>query len=301
MVIETRRNNSGGLGFTLLEMLLTVALLLALLAAVVFNFESAKRGADLEEGGRQMEALIRFAGAQAANTGKAVQFRFGEDVPISSDTNSVSAVSTNSARANSLNDIPAIDELEDWGAKLRVVYEADPVLQPGIFVDLPEAKPFLEAISDRVRIEKVRTPERLVNQSTNELAMIETVAKPEGANSVTFYPDGSSQTVDIFLISREREDLREMIVHLDGVTGGVRTELRSTDDLVPIEWMEDENSAEKKQTSTEKGSTKEPTKEPTTDTTSTTDPSAMPEDPAFENPTKNNQTAKTNLFEDFPE
>lgn len=290
MVTETRRRKSDGAGFTLLEILLTVALLLALLAAVVYNFESAKRGSDLEEGARQFEALIRFAGAQAANSGKTVQFRFGNDVAFSSstDTNSISTTST-----NSVNDVPAIDDLEDWGAKLRVVYELDPVLQPGVFVDLPEAAAFLQALGDRVRIEKVQMPERPVNQSTNEMALAE-VARAE-ANTVTFYPDGSSETVDIFLVSREREDLREMVLHLDGVTGRVRTELHSGDDLVPIEWMDDENSSQQqKQTSMETGSTKEPVTE------TSSQPTPMPEDPAFENPAKND-TTKTNIFEDFPQ
>jgi type II secretory pathway pseudopilin PulG len=291
MVIETRRKKTDGLGFTLLELLLTVALLLALLAAVVYNFESAKRGSDLEEGARQVEALIRFAGAQAANSGKAVQLRFGEEVTVSSSTNSTSETS-----ASAVKDIPAIEDLEDWGTKLRVVYEIDPVLQPGVFVDLPEGKAFLEAIGERVRIEKVRTPERPLNQSTNELAIVEGTAKTDGASSVTFYPDGSSETVDIFLISKEREDFREMIVRLDGVTGSVRTELRALDDLVPIEWMEDENSPQT-QTSTETGSTKEPAP---VETTSSATPPQMPEDPAFSEPTKND-TTKTDAFEDFPE
>src|SRR3954463_11980099 len=104
MATETRRKKGDGAGFTLLEILLTVALLLALLGAVVYNFESAKRGADLEEGARQLEALIRFCGAQAANSGKTVQFRLGDDVASSSSTNSVSATSP-----NSMNNIPAIE------------------------------------------------------------------------------------------------------------------------------------------------------------------------------------------------
>src|ERR1041385_8373438 len=79
MVFRTRRKRTDGAGFTLLELLLTVALLLALLAAVVYNFQSAQRGADLDEGTRQVEALIRFAAAQAANSGKMVQVRFGDD------------------------------------------------------------------------------------------------------------------------------------------------------------------------------------------------------------------------------
>jgi type II secretory pathway pseudopilin PulG len=290
MATETRRKNYGGLGFTLLEVLLTVVLLLALMAAVVYNFESAKRGSDLEEGARQVEALVRFAGAQAANSGKAVQLRFGEDVTISSSTNPVSESST-----NSVNDIPAIENLEDWGTKLRVVYESDPVLQPGVFVDLAEAKPFLDAIAERVRIEKVRTPERPLNQSTNELAMTEGAAKSDGASAVTFYPDGTSETVDIFLISKEREDLREMVVRVDGVTGSVRAESRATEDLVPVEWMDDGTSPQKKKAVTEAGSTKEPTV-----TEASGQPTPMPEDPAFEPPTKTELT-KTNIFEDFPE
>ena len=77
MVIETRRKKTDGLAFTLLETLLVVVILIALLGAIVYNFESARRGSDLEEGARQVEALVRFAGAHAANNGKAVQFQIG--------------------------------------------------------------------------------------------------------------------------------------------------------------------------------------------------------------------------------
>src|SRR3954451_1026276 len=114
MVSRTRPNKTGGRGFTLLEMLLVMALLVALLGAIIFNFSSLQRGADLQEGARQFEALVRFAGAQAANSGRAVQLRFGGD-------------------AGSTNMVDVTDDVEDWGAKLRVVWEPDPVLQPGVF------------------------------------------------------------------------------------------------------------------------------------------------------------------------
>jgi type II secretory pathway pseudopilin PulG len=295
MVIRTRRNNSDGLGFTLVELLLTVALLLALLAAVIFNFQSAQRGTDLEEGARQMQALIRFAGAQAANIGKAVQLRFGENTTSSSSsgTNSVSDVSTNSTDAKkAVNDFASIEDLEHWGTKLRVVYEADPVLQPGVFVDLPEASSFVQAIGDRVRIDSVRWPERPLNQATNELAV---APQTTTANAVTFYPDGSSDTIDIVLVSKEREDFREMILHVDGVTGNVRAELKSGDDLVPIEWMDDPNSSDKKQSAPTATASSEPKPE------AATQPPPMPEDPAFEQPEKNKtETTRTNAFDDFP-
>src|SRR5205085_8870996 len=107
--------------------------------------------ADLQEGARQFEALVRFAGAQAANSGRAVQLRFGDD-------------------AGSTNRVEVTDDVEGWGAKLRVVWEPDPVLQPGVFVDLPEAAQFVEAIGNRVRIDKVRIPQRPLNLGTNDLA-----------------------------------------------------------------------------------------------------------------------------------
>jgi type II secretory pathway pseudopilin PulG len=299
MVTLTRRKKNDGGAFTLLELLLTVALLMALLAAVVFNFQSAQQGADLDEGARQFEALIRFAGAQAANSGKAVQFRFGDDAAfgLPSGTSSSATASATSANAatNSVKDLASIGDLEDWGAKLRVVYEADPVLQPGVFVDLPEAATLLEEIGNRVRIEKVQMPERPLNQGTNDLAVAQDT--PATATSVTFYPDGSSETADIFLVSKAREDFRELIVHLDGVTGRIRHEFKSGDDLVPVEWMEDENSSLHNQASMPGTAAPDssPEKSPTTET------APMPEDPAFVQPdSTKSETSKTNAFDDFP-
>lgn len=299
MVIRTRRYSFDGHGFTLLELLLTVALLIGLLAAVVYNFQSAQRGADLEEGARQFEALIRFAGAQAANSGKAVQFRFGDDAGSNSpsDTNSTTSASNGASNSfsNSVNDFASSDAVEDWGAKLHVVYEVDPVLQPGVFVNLPEAVSFVEAIGDRVRIEKVRMPERPMNQGTNDLAAAKESAGPRTA---TFFPDGSSESADIVLVSKEREDFRELIVHLDGVTGRIRKELKSADDLVPVEWMDDQNSSKRNQTSAANPQATAPTPP---EKSIQSQPAPMPEDPAFEQPEKTkSEITKTNAFDDFP-
>jgi type II secretory pathway pseudopilin PulG len=289
MVIETRRKNTDGLAFTLLEMLLTVALLVALLGAVVYNFESARRGSDLEEGARQVEALVRFASAHAASSGKAVQFRFGDDVTSDSSTNSTSDLSK-----PVVNDFDAIEDLEDWGTKLRVVYEIDPVAQPGVFVDLPDATPFLDAIGERVRIEKVRLPSQVTNQRTNDLTFVQD--GPVAAPMLTFYPDGSSETADIFLVSKDREDYREMIVHVDGVTGAVRSELKALDDLIPIEWMDDENAPAKTETATAGAMKTEAPPEKVAETL------PMPEDPAFEDFSTKDTTTSTNAFDDnFPE
>src|SRR5262249_29733011 len=99
-------------GFTLVELLLTVGLLLLLLCAVIFNFSTLQRGAALEEAANEMEALLRFARAQAAGPGRQVQIRFDEDVG---------------------------DGLSVPLGRLQVLWEADPVARPGFFEPLPEA------------------------------------------------------------------------------------------------------------------------------------------------------------------
>ena len=301
MVVRTRRNKSDGLGFTLLELLLTVSLLIALFAAVVFNFQSAQRGADLEEGGRQFEALIRFAAAQAANSGKSIQLRFGDDVALASASGANSTTTAASASigrdsTNSVNNVSLVDDAENWGAKLHVAYEADPVLQPGIFVELREAQPIIEALGDRVRVDKVQMPERPANQGTNDLAVAQD--STVSATTVTFFPDGSSETADFYLVSKEHDDYRELIVHLDGVTGRIRREMKSGDDLVPVEWMEDSNAPRQNQNSS---SSTQPAPDDSLTRKTTTEPASMPEDPAFEDHAKTkSESTKTNAFDDFP-
>ena len=65
-------------GYTLLELLLSVVLVLGLIGAVVFNFSSVSRQTSLDEGATQVEALFRFARAHAASTGKQVRVLFPE-------------------------------------------------------------------------------------------------------------------------------------------------------------------------------------------------------------------------------
>ena len=99
-------------GFTLVEILLTTVLLLLLLGAVIFNFSNLQRGAGLDEGATQLEALIRYARAQAASTGRRVRIAFEEDVG---------------------------DGLSVPLGNLQVQWEPEPLNAPGIFAELPEA------------------------------------------------------------------------------------------------------------------------------------------------------------------
>lgn len=210
MVFRPERSKSARAGFTLLELLLVVVLLMALLGAVAFNFGSLKQGADLDEGAGQFEALLRMAAAQAANSGRAVQVRF--DDAASSSTNAIA------------------DSFDTNAVALRVVQEADPVLQPGVFVDLAEARSLIEAIVERVRLASVRSgsfSEVEVAGATNEVStnVVNFVQEgPLARPPVVFYPDGSSDEAEIVLASIEPTDLRRIAFRLKGVTGEILRE-----------------------------------------------------------------------------
>src|SRR6185436_4200297 len=92
-----------GQAFTLIELLLTVALIALLLGASVFHFSSLQRGAQLQEGAIQVEGLVRFARAYAGNSGRLTQISFSDDF-------------------SSSNSLP-----------IQLTCERDPVSNPGVF------------------------------------------------------------------------------------------------------------------------------------------------------------------------
>src|SRR5688572_20780973 len=79
----TRKGGAAGRvsqsGFSLLELLLAVSLVLLLMGSLVFNFSNLLRGNQLAEGATQLETLMRFARAQAANSGRKVQLVFNAE------------------------------------------------------------------------------------------------------------------------------------------------------------------------------------------------------------------------------
>ena len=59
-------------GFTLVELLLVTVLLLLMLGGVIFSFSNLRKNATLDEGASQIEALFRYARAQAASSGRRI-------------------------------------------------------------------------------------------------------------------------------------------------------------------------------------------------------------------------------------
>lgn len=206
-----RRGPSGKVlnrGFTLVELLLAVTLVLLLLGALVFNFSNFGRGNELAEGTTRLETLMRFARAQAANSGRKVQLVFNSE-------------STNMPPAST--------------GEVRATWEPDPLRQPGAFADLSDAQWHVQEINDLIQVESVKLLEPAAasppsiecleddgGEGTNSLA-----AKP--MSPITFYPDGSSDSAEIIISPRSTEEAQRMAVRLVGITGSISHQLLSAD------------------------------------------------------------------------
>ena len=183
-----------GPGFTLVELLLTVALLLLMVGAGVLNFGSLQRGAQLDEGATQVESLFRYARAQAASTGRSVRIVFGDGAPPVGATNTATASSGP-----------------------QVSWETDPLGAPGRFEALPDAAPFTAQLRDLVQVREVRFPAVVTGAPIVPTAVEGTDGTPAKDGQppvpmlpIMFYPDGSSDSVEVVLASMDDQDPRRL-------------------------------------------------------------------------------------------
>lgn len=192
-----------GRGFTLVELLLTVVLLLLLASAAMISFSNLLSGSELEEGAAQMEGLMRFARAHAANTGKKVQLVFEEQT---SDGMTVPL------------------------GNVRVLWEADPLRFPGQMTELFEAAPMAQNVNNLVQVEDAHLigEADLPAEEQQQLSFV----------PITFYPDGSSESAEIIVASRAPDELRRVSIRVIGITGAIRRDwvAQQTDTAM---WEED--------------------------------------------------------------
>ena len=204
--------------------------MLLLLSAVIFNFSTLQRGAILEEGTQQTEALLRFARAYAAGTGRRVEIRFEE----------------------------MLDENLATASRVQVRWEPEPLLRPGVFEPLREADTYLNGIQGLVRFESILPPgdapwDRVgagqgrgastIGGGAAAAAATGPGAQPgpvtfrpddaeaSGVVTLHFYPDGSSDSLKVVLAALDEEETRRMEVLLQGDTGMLRRRILSQDDL----------------------------------------------------------------------
>ena len=198
-----------GAAFTLIELLLAVALLSLLFGAVAFNFNSLRQGKSLDEGVSQFEALLRIARAQAAATGRPVV------LALIAPTQSPGSPTDSNALA------------------LAVLTQSDPLRQPGLYRPLPSVQYLLADLADLIRLQ-IPTPKPNPGDQTDPSDRTD-----RQGPILTFLPDGSCDAADFIVLSQDPEDHRRIHVHVDAVTGTLHRRSLSQDNANPDDLEED--------------------------------------------------------------
>jgi len=207
-------------GFSLLELLLVLVIVLLLFGAAVFEFNSMSRGASLSEGANQLESLFLFARNEAERTGKLVRIRFGP---------TEAATSFLPEQENATNTIEADETKQSFPV---IEWEPNPIKLPGQFKPLPNSNSFTEGINELVKFETIDLSgldAQISSISTSEnpqAGSLELLMLTEPAFSVLhFYPDGSCNSAKVQLADRDPRNPNKSIVELIGFTGTVKHQL----------------------------------------------------------------------------
>jgi prepilin-type N-terminal cleavage/methylation domain-containing protein len=215
------RLNNRTRGFSLVELLLTLVLILCLAAAAVFSFTAIYRTANLDEGLDRLQALIRFAQAEAATSGRKVRLQFDQELA---------------------SDLAPAGELR----KIRVTWEPDYLTAPGVFQTHTNKMWSEEMVNELVGVETVKPlhlGNTLADQGTfhgsSEFFGIEDFP------TITFYPDGSCDSAEIVLASLNTDDARRLAVRISGILGTVSSRtVASTEESLEFDEFSDQAATE---------------------------------------------------------
>jgi type IV fimbrial biogenesis protein FimT/type IV fimbrial biogenesis protein FimU len=187
---------AGKRAFTLLELLLALAIVVMVLAGGVLLYMSLMAGRRLEEGAWRVESMLRMARADAAQTGRRVRLSFGA-------------------------------EDGQW----QILWESDPLSKPGEFSEYTACTWRSYLPSTMVRVQRCDLVGPSAYQTLQLDAMNDGGSEAEALHALTFYPDGSCDSATIELVDKAGEDLRTAIIDLDGLTGTATTRIMTPSEL----------------------------------------------------------------------
>jgi len=172
-------------GFTLIEMLLALAIMGLLLGALAVNWSALSGGRGLEEGAARLETALRMARADAANLGRRIRLAFDET-----------------------------------DGKFIVFWEANPLAEPGRFTEYTACTWDDFVLMDRIRLHRCE----LVGLSLYQVVKMGGPGGGDigaGPAPITFEPDGSSDSAVIEVSAVDERDARHAVIELEGLTGTV--------------------------------------------------------------------------------
>ena len=172
--------------FTLIEIVLAVALVALLAGMALVNFGAWRSGQALDEGAQRWETALRMARAEAANLGRRLRLAF--------DAND---------------------------GRVVVLWEPEPLTEPGQFTEYT-ACGWKDAVDlGGVRVEKCE----YIGSSTYRTLDAQSVRTGDVANAdlaeITFEPDGSSDSVALTLVAADAPESPRVVIEIDGLSGAI--------------------------------------------------------------------------------
>jgi len=193
-------------GFTLLEIVLTLAIVAMLLAVMVLNLPGLARGRLLDQAAGRFETALRLARADAANRGRRLRLAFDEE-----------------------SGAPAVS------------WEPDPLQAPGEFVDYAAVCTWRHLLqADGVWVQQcIYTGSSAYRYVADAGAAGQTVTESDLA-AITFEPDGSSDSAIVHLVRVDDPEGPLARIELNGITGRVTGRVLTPEELADLEAEQQE-------------------------------------------------------------
>lgn len=167
--------------FSLVELLLTLVLMLTLAGLSILSLMALRGGRDLDEAPAAVEGVVRLARAEAANLGRRVRL--------------------------------VADPLTGG---LQVLWEPKPLAEPGTFVPYVASSWVQDLTFGSTQVVRCQVVDPDVPLPSG---VDPDSDDPSAAAGITFAPDGTCDSAEIELISRDVADERRALISIDGLSG----------------------------------------------------------------------------------
>lgn len=200
--IEAGKTAAPRSAFTLLELLLVLALVAMLVGVMVLSLPNLAGGRRLEREAERFATVLRLARADAANRSRRLRLTFDAET-----------------------------------AQPAVVWEPEPLTAPGEFVDYTTVCTWRNLLqADGIRVDRCTYsgPSRYRYVPDAASADGETMTETDLA-PLTFEPDGSADSAVVHLVEADDPEGTLARIELNGVTGRVTSRVLTPEELAELE------------------------------------------------------------------
>lgn len=201
---KTRHVTRKRQAFTLIEVILTIAMLVLLTSVFTATMFGTIGGRSLDEGALQFDTMLRMARADAANQGRRLRLTFTPD-------------------SNTRSEDPNAPQ-----TTIRFEWEPQPLAQPGEFIPYENGSWTRTLPKEQVLVQQCKlTGESATQTLTYDSELMTDSGGNPDIQPVEFFPDGTCDSATFVLVSTDPDDNRTAVIELDGLNGRIQSFLFS--------------------------------------------------------------------------